>query len=103
MQKIHGRSLALYPKYPHVNMWVIIIWGSVTIKVIATLLHSPVESANNKEGGGGGGSIVLILPIFQVCYYLNIKFQISCVWESLNIYTKFYNKLNYCLNNHLFF
>ena len=54
----------LYPKYPHVNIWGISIWGSVTIKVIVTLLHSPLESANNKGGGEGGGSIFLISSIF---------------------------------------
>ena len=45
-------------------MWGISIWGSVTIKVIATLLHSPVESANNKGEGEEGGSIVFISSIF---------------------------------------
>ena len=53
-------GLPAYPRYPHVNIWGISIWGSETIKVIVTLLHSLLESANNKGGGEGVGRIVLI-------------------------------------------
>ena len=68
-----------YPRYPHVNIWGISIWGSKTIKVIVTLLHFQLKSANNKGWGEGGGSVVLISSIseFLFIWISYFKFVVS--------------------------